>query len=214
MGRIKTIVFDLDGTLLDTSKDITSAVNRVRRHYGLPPLTVHEVIKYIGLGVTHLMEKSVAGERDVPLDEARLKIIEYYSSHLLDETTVYPGILPLLQALCGDYNLAVATNKPSILASNSIRGLGLDKYFGIIAGPETVNAAKPAPDMLIHIGKKFETSPEETILVGDSLVDIETARNYGCRICAAAWGYNITDILRKANPDFLIHEPLDLLEYL
>lgn len=214
MTGIRTVVFDLDGTLLDTSRDITAAVNHVRKTFGLKPLTVHEVIRYVGLGITHLMEQSVIDGENVPLDEARLMIVGYYANHLLDETVVYPGIQPLLESLNGRFKLAVATNKPFILASKSIKGLGLEKFFNIICGPETVGKGKPDPEMLNHISAKLGSEPSEMLMVGDSPVDIETAQNFGCRSCAVAWGYNVTDILHTAKPDYMIHEPMDLLDCL
>lgn len=214
MSDIRTIIFDLDGTLVDTSRDITSAVNFARRKFGLADLTVHEVVRCVGLGVTSLVEQAVVADSDLDGDEVRNIIIDYYTNHLMDETVTYPGILALLEELDGDYNLAVATNKPVGLSVRMVRGLGMEKIFKAVVGPETVGRGKPDPMMLSHIANQFGSKPREVLMIGDSMVDIEASRSFGCRVCAVTWGYNTYEILHASKPDILIHEPLDLLSYL
>lgn len=214
MNKIKAVVFDLDGTLIDSSRDITSAVNATRKHFGLKPLTVHEVIRCIGSGIKALIEKSIFEEGITDLIVARDILIRHYHDNLLKETTVYPGISPLLKSLSGKYKLAIATNKPFNLTTETIKGLGLTNAFEIIAAPETTGKPKPDPGILKHIVSILEIKPEETIMVGDSPVDIETAKNFGCKACAVTWGYNIPEVLHEFKPDYVIHEPLDLLSYL
>jgi phosphoglycolate phosphatase len=211
---ITTIVFDLDGTLLDTSSDIQAAVNFVRGHYALPPLSKDEVMRYVGLGVEHLMEHTVSAGASVPLDEARRLVVDRYSRHLLDNTRPYDGIEDLLKSLYNRYYLAVATNKPTELAVRSIDGVGFGKYFQVVVGPEEVGAGKPAPDMLYYIASKADASPREVLLVGDSPVDIKTARNFGCYIAAVTWGFSDKKDLKGASPDLILESPLKLLDHL
>jgi 2-phosphoglycolate phosphatase len=214
MSKIRTVVFDLDGTLIDSSRDITAAVNATRKFFGLEPLTVHEVIGCIGSGVTTLIEKSIFSGGVTDMAKAREVLIKHYTEHLLEETVVYPGIAALIEELRGKYNLAIATNKPLNLTIETIKGIGLKEAFGAIGAPETTGQPKPETGMLEHISSEFATNPEETMMVGDSPVDIEVAKNFGCKACAVTWGYNVPEVLHGLKPDHVIHEPLDLLSYL
>ena len=214
MNKIKTIVFDLDGTLVDSSRDIAAAVNKTREHFGLEPLTVNEVIGCVGSGVTKMIEKSIFKDSTGELENAREILLLHYTENLLKETVVYPGVYSLLEELDGDYDMAVATNKPLILSEAVIKGLGMERVFKVVAGPETTGKAKPEPDILEHIAVKVGTDREEVLMIGDSPVDIATAKNFGCKSCAVTWGYNIPEVLHEQEPDYVIHEPLDLLSYL
>lgn len=214
MNKFSTIIFDLDGTLLDTSRDITNAINFLRNHYKMPLMTVHEVVRHVGRGVTRLLETAVVEGTSIDVNEARIMIIKYYSEHLLDETIVYPGINSLLESICNEYILAVASNKPAFLTEACLKGLGLSQFFKLIVGPETGGAGKPDPAMLRHISEKFGTDFGKILMVGDSPVDIEAAQNLGCASCAVTWGYNVNEVLHESRPDFIIHAPPDLLDYL
>ncbi len=214
MTNIKSIIFDLDGTLVDTSRDISAAINHVRKNYGLMELAVHEVIGCVGSGVTKLIEMAVLPDSDVDPDILRTELLSYYGDHILEESVPYPGITSLLEELAGNYRLAVATNKPLALTLKIIKGLGLEKVFSTIAAPETTGKGKPDPGMLEHISEKLQIGPTETIMIGDSPVDINAARNFGCTACAVSWGYNLPEILHETKPDFMIHSPIDLLDYL
>lgn len=214
MTNIKSIIFDLDGTLVDSSRDISAAVNHVRKDNGLKELTVHEVIGCVGSGVGKLIEKAVLFDSDLDPTTVRKNLIDYYGDHLLEETSTYPGIVALLENLFGNYRLAVATNKPLNLTEQIIKGIGMEKIFSVVAAPETTGKAKPDPGMLQHISKIHQTAPDETIMVGDSPVDIEVSRNFGCTACAVTWGYNLPEILHETKPDFMIHSPIDLMDYL
>lgn len=211
---IKAVIFDLDGTLANTGRDVTAAVNHARESLGLKKMTVSEVISCVGRGVWELVEKTILKDVKAPLDEARKLIIDYYSEHLLDETVAYPGIYALLQALGDDYKLAVATNKPVEHSKIIIKGLGMEKVFLVVAGPETTGAGKPDPAMLKYISKKIGSHPEEIMMVGDSPVDISAAKSFGCKSCAVAWGFNTFEMLTSCKPDYFIHSPMDLKEIL
>jgi len=214
MANIKSIIFDLDGTLVDSSRDISSAVNHVRKNYGLKELTVHEVIGCVGSGVTRLIELAVLPDSDVDPTTLRTELLDFYSDHLLEETTTYPGITSLLEELAGGYRLAVATNKPLGLSQRIIKGLGMERVFSVIAAPETTGKGKPEPGMLQHISEKHQAAPTEIIMIGDSPIDIQVSRNFGCTACAVSWGYNLPEILHETKPDFMIHSPMALLDYL
>lgn len=211
---IKTIIFDLDGTIADTRKDIASAVNYVRKHFGLKQLTIDEVVRHVGSGVTRLIEKTIYGDINASPDEIRKMIIKYYGDHLVEETVLYKGILDLLNKLFENYILAIATNKPLELADNSIRELGIKNYFKVITGPETTGEAKPDPEMISYIANRTGAKPKEILVVGDSPVDIEVARNFGCKACSVSWGYNDIQLLKESKPDFIINSPAELLNYI
>jgi phosphoglycolate phosphatase len=132
----------------------------------------------------------------------------------VDQTTVYPGINSLLETLFPAYKLAIATNKPTDLSIEIVKYLGMKEIFELVIGPEVTGKGKPDPAMLVHIASEFGARPDEVIMVGDSPVDIETARKFGCTACAVAWGYNTYEMLHEARPDFIIHSPMDLLDYI
>lgn len=211
---IKTVIFDLDGTLVDSSKDIASAVNFVRAKFSLAPLTVTQVVAAVGHGVAELMSATIPENVSATKEELKDMIIDYYSKNLVVETVTYPGIRPLIEELCLNYDLAIASNKPLELSRRALHELGLHNAFLKITGPETTGAGKPDTGMLRDIAEHFGNKPEEMVMVGDSPVDIEAAKNFGCRAFAVTWGYNTKETLKNCHPDRVINTPSEMIDYL
>jgi len=181
---IRLAVFDLDGTLVDSKLDLCLAVNHALRTVGLPERTLEEVSSFVGEGVTRLVERAVAPRGDVqaPALEAWW---QHYARHLLDHTVLFPGLSALLEA--APFALAVHTNKPGTLARRILAGLGvLDRFVEVVGGDEA--ARKPDPEGTRRILARHGTSPSGAVLVGDSLIDLETARAVPLRFVPVAWG--------------------------
>jgi phosphoglycolate phosphatase len=181
---IRLAVFDLDGTLVDSKLDLCLAVNHALRTVGLPERTVDEVSSFVGEGAARLVERAVAPRLDLR-DAALAAWWDHYERHLLDHTTLYPGIADLLSR--APFALAVHTNKPGRLARSILRGLGvLDRFVEIVGGDEAPR--KPDPEGTRGILSRLGVPPGAAVLVGDSLVDLELARAVPVRFVAVGWG--------------------------
>ncbi|HET9595404.1 MAG TPA: HAD-IA family hydrolase [Anaeromyxobacteraceae bacterium] len=181
---IRAAVFDLDGTLVDSKLDLCLAVNHALRRVGLPERTMEEVAGFVGEGAQKLVERAVAPR----LDLARAALDawwEHYEAHLLDHTVLFPGLAELLER--APFALAVHTNKPGRLARRILDGLGVAQRFGDVVGGDEA-PRKPDPAGTRGILEALGVAPEEAVLVGDSLVDLETARAVPLRFVPVAWG--------------------------
>ncbi len=217
--KYTTIVFDCDGTLLDTLTDLRNAVNYVLRAHDLPERSVPEVKAALGNGVAHLMRQSLPdsiseAEFNTYLDEFKA----YYGEHLQDYTAPYPGMLDVLDTLrAKGYKLAIVSNK----IQEGITPLNKE-YFGdrlpVAIGERPGLQRKPAPDMVLQALKELNSTPEESIYVGDSEVDVATAENSGLLCIGVTWGFReeslhqelgVTHIARKAEDILSIVENLN-----
>ena len=217
--KYTTIVFDCDGTLLDTLTDLRNAVNYVLRAHDLPERSVPEVKAALGNGVAHLMRQSLPdsiseAEFNTYLDEFKA----YYGEHLQDYTAPYPGMLDVLDTL-----RAKGYNSPLFLIKSKKVLLHLNKeYFGdrlpVAIGERPGLQRKPAPDMVLQALKELDSTPEESIYVGDSEVDVATAENSGLLCIGVTWGFReeslhqelgVTHIARKAEDILSIVENLN-----
>ena len=206
--KIKLIIFDLDGTLVNSIDDITNALNYVIEPYGLEQLTVERTTSLVGEGVTRLIEK-LLGTKAADLKDAVLKrFLDYYSEHLTDLTVPYPGVHETLEML-GDYRKAVISNKREDLSRRLLENLGLSGYFDIIWGSDSVPEKKPSPVPVLEMLKKVSCGPDEAVIVGDSNYDIEAGRSAGVRTVAVSYGYRHISLLKDA--DFIIDNMKELI---
>ncbi|MCZ2154266.1 MAG: HAD-IIIA family hydrolase [Bryobacterales bacterium] len=208
----KLVVFDLDGTLIDSRKDLVVSVNATRRHYGMGDLDDRSVESFTGSGASVLIERSMGPDFDAgKLDEALHYFIMYYRNHSLDHTVLYPGAREVVQTLAEAGVLqAVLTNKPVRISKDILDGLGLSASFLRIYGGGSFDSKKPDPEGLLRLMEEAGASPSETLMVGDSTVDIQTARNAGCRGCGVTFGFQPETLVDPA-PDFLIGHLAELL---
>jgi len=196
-------LFDLDGTLADTKRDLSDAVNRTFEELGLAPLPVDVVAGYVGDGIRKLIARAL-GENDTPrYRDAVARFREHYLAHLLDTTRFYPGIEPLLTRLARDgKKLAVVTNKPIEYTDKIIDGLGVRGRFDLVIGSDTTTRLKPDPQLLQYALEKTGAPAARTVMVGDGVNDIVAARAAAVRSCAVGFGLTPPDVLRRAEPDY------------
>lgn len=209
----KLVVFDLDGTLIDSRMDLVVAVNATREHFGMEHLPPETVASYVGNGAPVLIRRSMGesfGEEG--LKEALDYFIHYYNEHALDYTVLYPGVLGALRTLrAKGIPCAVLTNKPVRISKKIIEALDLSQYFFETYGGNSFDTKKPDPEGLLRLMKAAQSTPEETLMVGDSRVDIETARSAGCPSCGVTFGLQ-PETLHDPKPDFVIDAMGELAE--
>ena len=192
-----TIIFDLDGTLLDTLGDLASSVNHVMALFGFPSHTREQIREMVGNGVYVLFEKAVPGGRDHPSYSACIQEFQsYYAAHMQIETAPFPGILPLLSHLQKrGYRLAVVSNKFDAAVKALCQNY-FSPYIQTAIGESPSIARKPAPDTVFSAMEKLSASKEQCIYVGDSEVDIETAKNAGIPCISVSWGFKTIEFLK------------------
>lgn len=214
-ARIRLVIFDLDGTLIDSAKDITESVNTLRKRMGQPPLSQKKVIAGIGQGVRHLLSKTLPrkifmGHPNVSEDFRRI-----YLDRSTKYTRLFPGGRAMLKALHKrGVKLAVASNKPSILSGKILRNLGIRRYFSAVVCGDSVKNPKPHPESLNYLMKRFRVSPEETLMVGDSRFDMEAGQRAGTRLAATTFGFSSRKELARYKPDYWIKRLTSLAKFI
>ena len=209
LREIQLVVFDLDGTLADTKKDLALSVNAMREYLGLGPLPLQAVTSYVGHGVTVLVRRSLGDNAPQGEVEKGLTFfMDYYGQHLLDNTTAYPGVREALQDL-GNRKLAILTNKPTRLSREIITGLGLASYFFAIYGGDSFPEKKPDPMGIKTLMTQAAIPPEKTLMVGDSETDVLTGHNAGVWTCGVTYGFG-PQALEEAGPDLLVQDLREL----
>ena len=212
--KYKAVLFDLDGTLLNTLDDLYFSTNYALREHNMKERTFEEVRCFVGNGVRVLIEKAVEQDRLNEVDDVLATFKQHYQEHSLDHISIYPGINELLQELINQNILiAVVTNKFDNAAQNII-----GKYFptqvNITVGERSELNKKPHPDMCNYVLSQLDVTKEEAIYVGDSEVDILTAKNAGLKCISCAWGFRTKDELLAANANIIIKEPKEIINIL
>lgn len=198
------VVFDLDGTLADTKQDLCAAVNHVREAHGLVPLAEFEIARMIGDGARTLVERAL-GDRasDGGVEAGLERFLAYYGEHMLDRTTLYPGVVEALDRLSSS-TLAVLTNKPIRFSRRLLDALGILDRFAAVYGGNSFDRKKPDPVGLVHILEETGLDRSTAWMVGDSGVDVRTGRAAGVRTCGVTYGYG--------SAGFDLHPPDVLVE--
>jgi phosphoglycolate phosphatase len=188
MVRPGALVFDLDGTLIDSRRDITTAINRMRAELGLPPLGLEQVVTMVGEGARLLVERALP-EKPEAVDHALARYLEHYHAVCLETTRPYPGIPEMLDSLSALYPLALLSNKGEALSRKILDGLDLSRYFRELLGGDSLATRKPDPSGLRLLAERLEIPVERLLLVGDTWIDAETAHNAGCAFALVEWGF-------------------------
>ena len=199
----RLILYDLDGTLVDTRADIAAAVNETLRQLGHPPLPQDEIIRHVGLGVRHLLRHCVAIDDPVVIERAAAIYHAYYAEHLADRSRLCPSVAETLEAFAARRQ-AVLTNKPQAHSQRLLELLGVAPRFVAVIGGEAGHPSKPDPAGLNALLRQEGLEPAAALLIGDSLVDIETGRRAGVFTAVVANGFTPVDELRAAMPDLMV----------
>jgi phosphoglycolate phosphatase len=208
------LVFDLDGTLIDSAKDLAISMNATREHLQLAPLDPQLIYSFVGNGAAMLVKRALGPDADEELNKTALAFfLQYYRDHALEHTRLYDGVRELIDELAQNHTLAVLTNKPVKISRDILGALGLGPVFQPVYGGDSFPTKKPDPQGLLTILRETQTAAADAWMVGDSGVDVQTAKNAGVRSCGVLWGFQ-PDGCRAENPDLLIDEPGQLFKFL
>jgi phosphoglycolate phosphatase len=203
------LIFDLDGTLVDSKKDLTASVNYIRNRFSLPSLTEEEIARFIGDGALMMIHRALAEKSTEANVQAGLQMfLSHYRAHMLDQTRLYPGVRETLDRL-RDCKLAVLTNKPVHFSCAMLDGLGIYRHFAAVYGGNSFDHKKPDPVGVYQILSDTNGHRDKTWMIGDSSVDVLTGRNAGVTTCGVTYGY-ATKSFSEYPPDFLIDQFSDL----
>jgi phosphoglycolate phosphatase len=197
-SSVRALIFDLDGTLIDSKRDLIHSVNAMLHEMGRGELAEDTIARYIGHGAPQLVGSALGKSATTEQVQHGLQFfLGYYEEHKMDTTCAYPGVEETLEELAA-LPMAVLTNKPVRISIRILDSLGLSKYFRAIYGGNSFETKKPDPLGANTILREFRAAPQEALLIGDSEVDIQTARNAGTLAAAVNYGFGIHD--RAANP--------------
>jgi phosphoglycolate phosphatase len=204
----RAVIFDLDGTLVDTAPDLMAATNHVLRGLGRRDISMAEVRAFVGHGARALITRGMAATGGLPegfdVEPVFRDFIAYYGENIAEGSAVFPGLMPLLDRLASEgVAMGVCTNKLEGLSVKLIQALGMDHYFGATVGPDTIGIAKPDPRPYAETARRLGVDPADTLMVGDSETDILTARAAGVPVIAVPFGYTPKPVSEFA-PDALI----------
>jgi phosphoglycolate phosphatase len=209
------LIFDLDGTLIDSKLDLAHAVNATRAFMGLGPIEHELVYSYVGNGAPVLLRRALGP--DVPeadLERALRFFLDYYRDHMLDYTVLYPGIREALEELRSHgRSLAVLTNKPVRISVAMLEALGLGDHFFRVYGGNSFDQKKPNPIGIERLMEEANIPREKTLMIGDSGVDIQTARNAQVSSCGVTWGFQPESLMIHP-PDMLVNRIDELTQYI
>ncbi len=198
LSSVRALIFDLDGTLIDSKQDLIRSVNAMLTETGREPLHEDTVSSYIGHGAPRLVARALGNAATEDECERALKFfLAHYDEHKLDSTRAYPGVAEALEEL-RRFPMAVLTNKPVRVSRKILDGLGLSRYFRAVYGGNSFETKKPDPLGAKKILEELSVAPNEALIIGDSEVDVQTARNAGTLAAAVNYGFGTHD--RAAYP--------------
>ncbi len=207
---VDLLIFDLDGTLIESKWDIAKSVNLTLEDLGLPCREEKEIFGFVGDGVKRLLRLAVGEDNHSNYEEALAVFRRHYLEHCLDRTRFYPGVDEVLRHF-REKDKAVATNKSIEYTKVILDGLG-PQHFAYVVGGDDGFGLKPEPGMLLHILEQLNINKDRAVLVGDSTNDINAAHNAGIRVCAVGYGMGNRDKMASCRPDWFIEQPQDLIE--
>lgn len=213
--NIKGVIFDLDGTLLDTLESIAKSGNEMLNSFGLPPAPVAQYGVFAGDGADVLVERALcyAGDKHLShLEEAKVRYREVFREHCAYRVAPYHGIMPLLEQLkAKQIPLAVYTNKPHQNAVRLVNEYFGESFFSHVIGQDASRPKKPDPAGIFEVAKDWGVSPKDCMYLGDSDVDMKTGKSAGCVTVGVLWGFRTEEELWQNGADHLISHPLELL---
>ncbi|CAI2717363.1 HAD family hydrolase [Nitrospina watsonii] len=212
MTPFSLYVFDFDGTLVDTKLDIAYSVNLVLQEMGREALPKEVTFGYVGRGVRHLMTQALNGAGDGDLERAVSLFMKHYEQHLMDQTDYFPHCRDLLKHYANK-QLAVVSNKPEKFVEQILVELNSRGAFQSVVGGDSFKNKKPDPMGLRHVMQVAGLKPEDVLMVGDSEVDVATARAAGVKVCGVTYGHATREEMASYQPDWLIHDIREMKRY-
>jgi phosphoglycolate phosphatase len=207
------LIFDLDGTLIDSKLDLAHSVNAARAYMEMPPLDHALIATYVGNGAPVLIRRAMGPEASQEdIDRALDFFIRYYAQHCLDFTVLYPGVKEALDRLRGaEVPMAILTNKPVRISYRILEGLGLGEHFFRVYGGNSFERKKPDPVGIDTLLEESGLARESAVMVGDSAVDMRTARNANVQACGVTYGFQ-PESLKETPPDILVNDLRELAD--
>jgi phosphoglycolate phosphatase len=206
------LIFDLDGTVVDSQTDLTRAVNLTRADYGLEALSVETVSGYLGSGIKILVDRVMPREsikNAADIVQALEKFKNYYAAHILDTTKPYNGIMQILEKYQNKKKV-ILSNKSENFSKEIINKLELSKYFLEVWGGDTLDEKKPSPKPILELLKKFDVPAENAVMIGDGVNDILASRAAGVKSIATLYGYSNKNEIISLSPDFTVNTPSEI----
>lgn len=201
-NNLSLIIFDLDGTLIDSKADIANSVNAALDQEGFPTLEPKTIQGFVGRGLSHLIKDTLGDPTAQEVQRVALAFWNHYMEHLLDETVLYKGVEKFLNST-GHFHRAVVTNKPYAFSKKILEGLKIDRHFRWLIGGDSLPHQKPSPLVFDPIFEDLNETPHG-IIIGDSQIDIDCGRAAGLLTCGVTYGYRDREEIIAAKPDYLI----------
>jgi phosphoglycolate phosphatase len=205
------LIYDLDGTLIDSLGDLASSVNSVREETGLANLSLEQVRSYVGNGLKDLVSKAIPGKDEKFKQKAICSFKSYYEKRMLDTTVMFSGVKEMLESL-KDKKEAILTNKNEIYAKDIVRYLGISDYFIEVWGGDTLDVRKPDPKTILKLAKKTKSDLSKTVMIGDSPNDFLVAKAAGIASIAVSYGYCDLKQIESYKPDFIVKKPQEIID--
>lgn len=210
---VRALVFDLDGTLIDSKLDLALSIDATLKHMGRAPLPHQTIYSFVGNGAAVLVRRALGDTvTDAEAEEGHRFFLAYYREHMLDNTVPYPGVREALNLLSG-HPMAVLTNKPVRFSERILEGLGLSSHFRYVYGGNSFETKKPDPEGMRTLLRELAVAPREAMIVGDSDVDVRTARNAGTWACGVSYGLGL-ESMGACPPDLMLDNLVELPAYL
>jgi len=211
MSKIKAIIFDLDGTLIDSVNDLANSVNYTLGRLDLPLHTRDEIKSFVGDGVQKLIKRSLEQTHMEKFEDAFAIFMKHYGVHCTDNTVLYPEVAETISFLEEKYSLAVLTNKSATFSHKILTTLKIDSYFKEVLGGDSLSTKKPDPAGILSLADKWGLAPDQLVMVGDHATDIEVGQRAGCKTVFIEGGIGEK---RGLTPDFAINSMDELPDFL
>ena len=210
---MKTVFFDLDGTLIDSKSDIADSINSSLLHFNIEPIKDSIIYEYVGNGVDDLIKSCLRQRNREDLQGIFSEyFIEYYGKHFLDHTTLFDGINSVLKQLSKQAGMFVVSNKLKSYSTEILKGLGVFKYFIDVVGGNSFKNKKPHPEPILKLAEKYNIDLVRSLFIGDSETDILASHAAGVKIAWVSYGFRTKEILSDYNVDFIVNSPEEIMD--